>query len=204
MFGSLGLDNAAATSEQSTCRRARVCAREAFFMTRKLEYPFLLIGLAAIARIVPHAWNFTPVGAVGLFAGAYCKPKFAWQVPLLVLLLSDLVLGFYDPVLLVAVYAGFMFSPLIGRLLLARRRSVLRVGGAVWASATVFFLVSNLGEWFASYPLTLNGLIECYVLALPFYGTALIGDAIYASVLFGGYEVLMRLTHRNVKQVSEA
>lgn len=166
-------------------------------MTKKFDYPFILIGLAAIARLIPHAWNFTPVGGVGLFAGAYCKPKYAWHVPILVLLISDLFLGFYNPVVLAGVYLGFAVAPFIGRWLLARRRSVVRVGAAVWISATIFFLVSNFGVWLASYPLTLSGFIECYTLALPFYGTALIGDALYATALFGGYETFLRLKRRN-------
>jgi uncharacterized membrane protein len=101
-------------------------------MSKKFNFPFILIGLAAIARLIPHAWNFTPVGAVGLFAGAHYRLKHAWQVPILVLLVTDLVLGFYEPVVMIGVYLGFLVAPLIGRLLLAERRSVLKVGAAVW------------------------------------------------------------------------
>jgi len=162
----------------------------------KLKYPYVLIGIAAIARLIPHAWNFTPVGAVGLFAGAFCQPRHAWQVPIAVLLITDLIIGFYNPVILASVYLGFAFAPLIGQLLLGKTRSVLRIGTGVWISATVFFIVSNFGVWLAGYPQTLSGLIECYTRALPYYGTALVGDALYATALFGGYEAVSRITQR--------
>lgn len=165
-------------------------------MAKKLGFPFILIGLAAVARLIPHAWNFTPVGAVGLFAGAHCKPRHAWYVPLVVLLLTDFVLGFYDPIVVASVYLGFLVAPLIGRLMLANRRSVMRVGAAVWISATAFFVISNFGVWLVSYPLTVSGLIQCYSLALPFYGAALVGDALYATVFFGGFEIISRLRQR--------
>ncbi len=165
-------------------------------MAKKLDYPYVLIVIAAIARLIPHPWNFTPIGAVGLFAGAYCQPRHAWQVPIVVLLVTDIFIGFYNPIILASVYLGFAFTPLIGRLLLNKRRSVVRIGAGVWISATVFFVISNFGVWLAAYPQTLAGFIECYTRALPFYGASLIGDTIYAAVLFGGYEALPQLSQR--------
>ena len=64
-------------------------------------------------------------------------------------------------------------------------------------SSTVFFVVSNFGVWLGGfYPLTLNGLVECYVLAVPFYGALLVGDGFYAAVLFGGQEMLSSVLRR--------
>jgi hypothetical protein len=66
----------------------------------------------------------------------------------------------------------------------------------------VFFVVSNFSVWLVSYPLTIAGLIECYTLALPFYGAALVGDSLYAAILFGGYEAFSRLRHREANVTS--
>jgi hypothetical protein len=56
----------------------------------------VLVGMvlvAALARLVPHPPNFTPIGAVALFGAAHFKQKWAaFLVPLLALLLSDLAL----------------------------------------------------------------------------------------------------------------
>ena len=159
--------------------------------------PYFLIVLGVIARLVPHAWNFTPIGALGLFAGANCRPRIAWLVPLSSLLLADLILGFYSPITMGFVYLGFLAGPFIGRWLITPRRSVRRIGSAVLMSSTVFFVVSNFGVWLGGfYPLTPSGLVECYVLAIPFYGAMLLGDGLYAAILFGGQEMLAAALRR--------
>lgn len=154
--------------------------------------PYLLVVLGVLARLVPHPWNITPVGALGLFAGANCPMRTAWAVPLVTLVLADAVLGFYDWRVMIFVYAGFAAGPFIGRALLGAKRSLVRYGTAVWSSATVFFVVSNFGVWLAFYPQTAAGLVECYVRALPFYGVTLLGDSVYAAILFGSQEWLGR------------
>jgi hypothetical protein len=57
------------------------------------------------------------------------------------------------------------------------------------ASGMVFFIVSNFGVWVTSgmYAHTLDGLLECYVMALPFFRTSLMADLFYSAVLFGLY-----------------
>src|SRR5437870_709086 len=57
----------------------------------------LLIVLAAASRLLPHPPNFAPVAAIGLFAGAMNGRRVGWLVPLVALLASDSVLGFYHP-----------------------------------------------------------------------------------------------------------
>lgn len=157
-----------------------------------MRIPYLLIALGVVARLIPHPWNFTPVGALGLFAGANCNPRVAWLVPLFALVLGDIVLGFYSPIIMLFVYLGFLAAPVIGRLMIAGRRSVPRIGGAVVVSTSVFFVISNFGVWLGPYyPLTFSGLVECYIQAIPFYGATLVGDAFYATILFGGHHVIL-------------
>ena len=56
-----------------------------------------LIFGAAMLRLIPHAPNFSPIGAIALFGGAYLNRKFiAYLVPTMAMALSDLFLGFYD------------------------------------------------------------------------------------------------------------
>ena len=163
--------------------------------------PYFLIILGVIARLFPHPWNFTPIGALGLFAGANVGPRVAWLVPLSALLIADLILGFYEPMIMLFVYLGFLAGPLLGRLMLSKKRSVARIGGAVFASSTIFFVLSNFGVWVAGYyPHTLAGLVECYVLAIPFYGVLLVGDAFYAGILFGGQEMVTAAIRRRGDQ----
>ncbi len=109
--------------------------------------PYVLIFLGILGLLVPHPANFTPLGAVGLFAGAHCRPRTAWIVPIGSLLIVNVIVGFYNPVVMLFVYLGFLAGPLMGRALLRRRRSVVRFGGAVLGSSTAFFILSNLGVW---------------------------------------------------------
>ena len=149
--------------------------------------PYFLIALTVVMRFLPHPFNLTPIGGLGLFAGAYCGPRFAWFVPLLALAIGDAMDGFYDPVVLVFVYLGFLAGPLMGRLLLAQRRTARRFLAAVFSSASLFFVLSNFGIWLAGfYPLTPTGLIECYINAIPFFVNTLLADLLYGGILFGG------------------
>jgi len=155
----------------------------------------ILILVAVVSRLLPHPPNFTPIAAVGLFSGAYLRIRKFWLVPVAALLLSDVVIGFYPPVAMVFVYSGFILCTYIGRALLQERYNLLSLGGATLSGAVVFFVLSNLGDWLTglNYPLTLAGLLDCYVRAIPFFGNTLLGDLFYTACLFGIYELCSRM-----------
>lgn len=159
--------------------------------------PYVLIALTIAFRLVPHPFSFTPVGALGLFAGAYCSPKIAWLVPLIALAIGDMTTGAYDLTVMAFVYAGFVGGPLLGRHWLSTNRSARRFVGATFAAALVFFILSNFGNWLAFYPRTPAGLIECYINAIPFFGNQLAGDFTFGAVLFGSAEAITRYRHRH-------
>ena len=75
---------------------------------------FTLILLAAALRLAPHPWNFTPVGAIAIFAGATVRDRrLAFLFPLLIMFATDAIIGFNK--LSPLVYASFLLSVLIGR-----------------------------------------------------------------------------------------
>lgn len=148
--------------------------------------------IAALLRLVPHPPNFTPIGAMALFSGAYLGRRWlAFAAPLGALLLSDLILGFYPGVAFV--YAATALAVLIGWAL-TRRRSLIGVTAAAVASAILFFLVTNLGMWLFSgfYPVTQAGLVACFVAAIPFFQNSLAGDLVFSALLFGGWALAER------------
>lgn len=163
-----------------------------------LENKWLLIYVLIIAvvasRLLPHPMNFAPIGALGLFSGAYLQDKRAWLVPLVALFISDFFIGFYNPLVMLSVYASFAIGTLIGRFFLSSKRSVLRIIGGALSTATVLFVLSNFALWAATdfYPNTTAGLIACYVNAIPFYGNTLAGDLFYSFTLFGLYELSVK------------
>jgi hypothetical protein len=145
--------------------------------------------LAATLRLVPHPPNFTPIGAMALFSGAYLGRRgMAFAAPLGAMVLSDVVLGFYSGFWIT--YVAVALIVVVGWLTLTRV-SVLRVGGAAIASSVLFFVVSNFGTWASSgmYPHTFAGLSACYVAAIPFFQNTIAGDLFYATLLFGGFRV---------------
>jgi len=147
---------------------------------------------AAALRLVPHPPNFTPIGAMALFSGAYLPRRgLAFAAPLAALLLSDLVLGFYHG--MAFVYATTALAVMIGWWL-SSRRTPLRIAAAAIASSIVFFVLSNFGMWLFSgyYPLTAAGFAACYAAAIPFFQNSLAGDLFYSALLFGGFALLER------------
>jgi hypothetical protein len=150
------------------------------------------IFVAAVLRLVPHPPNFTPVGAIALFAGAYLGRRgLAFAAPLGALLLSDLALGFYPE--LAFVYLSTAAAVIIGWAV-ASRKTILGVGLAALASSVLFFTVTNFGVWLVMdyYPKTLAGLAACYVAAIPFFQNTLAGDLVFAALLFGGFALAER------------
>jgi hypothetical protein len=146
---------------------------------------------AAALRLLPHPPNFTPIGAMALFSGAYLGRRgLAFVAPLAALLLSDLVLGFYHG--MATVYFSVVLIVLIG-LQLSSRGSFWRVGAAALASSVLFYVVTNFGMWLFSgiYPRTLGGLEACYIAAIPFFQNTVSGDLVYTALLFGGFALLL-------------
>lgn len=161
----------------------------------------VLVGLilaAAASRLLPHPPNFAPIGALALFGGAcFASKRLAFLVPLAAMLLSDLAIGLFSGDLslglhglIPVVYGGFALSVCIG-FWLRRRRNAVTIAGAALASSVTFFVLTNFGVWALGswYPKTWDGLVACYVAAIPFFHNTLLGDAVYVTVLFGGLAI---------------
>jgi len=152
-----------------------------------------MVVLGACARLVPHPWNFTPMMAIGLFAGSQArKVSTGVLATLFALVLSDAVLGFYPGFWYV--YGTALIPVLLGRLI-RNRSDAGAIAAAAIASSFSFFLITNFMVWATDrlYPLTIGGLSECYLAGIPFYRNQVLGDAAYTVAIFGGYAILNRL-----------
>ncbi len=153
----------------------------------------LLLALVVLARLIPHPWNVTPIGAIALFAGARLDPRWSWMVAMVPMAIGDLLIGGYNAVAMLFVYIGIAGTAVAGYLWLGRNISLARGAGGVLSGSLWFFLASNFGVWAAGYyPNTLAGLVECYVKGLPFLTNTLAGDACYAAVIFGLFALISR------------
>ena len=154
-------------------------------LSKKQVVIVLFILVAAIIRLFPHLPNVTPITAMALFSGVYfTDKKYAFIIPLVAMLLSDLVLGF--SLISFFVYAAFILVGFIG--INSKRISIT----SVLLSSVCFFIITNLGVWLLSYPKTANGLLECYTLAIPFFRNALLGDLFYSAVMYFGFEFVSK------------
>jgi hypothetical protein len=160
-------------------------------MSRYL-FTFVLILAAALSRLLPHPPNFAPITALALFGPVYLDKKHAFVVPLVALLLSDFVIGFYSG--MQWVYGSFIAISFIG-LWLRKHHGVAQTVGATFTGSILFFVVTNFGVWISSsmYSPTLAGLMQCYVAAIPFFRNTLLGDAVYVGIMFGVFEAARRL-----------
>lgn len=151
-----------------------------------LPVALVLIAIGAVLRVLPHAPNFAPVGAIALFGGAMLSRRLALTVPIAAMLASDLFIGFYEPAVMASVYASFALTVLLGRWV-GRRVGPLRVVAGSLAGSVLFFLLTNGAVWAFGhgYPPSASGLLQSYVNALPFFRNTLLSDLFYSSAFFG-------------------
>jgi len=145
-----------------------------------------MIITAAVARLIRHPPDFTPITAMALFAGAsFASRRLALLVPLAGLFLSDLVIGFYT--ITPVVYASFALITCLG-FWIRRRQSFWSITGASIGGAALFFALTNFGVWLLGtwYPRTVGGLEDCYIAAIPFFRNTLLSNLLYSALLFGG------------------
>jgi hypothetical protein len=167
--------------------------------------PIVLVILGFGVRLLPHEPNFTPIGAIAIFAGLYLPKKISIIVPMIIMFLSDLVIGFYTWEIMAAVYICFGLSAAVG-LILRNRKDWRFITGGTLVGSIIFYLVTNLAVWGFTgiYPHTVQGLIDCYALAIPFFRSTLAADLFYTGVLVGGVEVVYYFVNaRSFEKVAE-
>lgn len=162
-----------------------------------------LIAIGILGRIIPHPPNFTPIIAIALLSSYAFKNK--WMIiliPLMSMWISDLVInnylyaGYYDSLLIFSsgflwVYGAIICIALLGTILI-KKVKISNIALSSISGSLIFFFITNFGVWISGsmYPKSLFGLIECYTLALPFFGNALVGDLVYCTILFTSYSLV--------------
>jgi len=154
-----------------------------------------LIVLGVAVRLLPHAWNATPLVASTILSGLYLGKRWALIVPIVTMLIGDIFIGFYEWPLMICVYSCFaLIGYLSSRKLFAKKYNDLMLLSV--SSSVIFFLATNWAVWQFTpwYTKTASGLLYCYFLALPFFRNAIFGDLFYTLTLF----TICELTLRNV------
>lgn len=173
--------------------------------TRNLLITVFIIVVAAIRVSINMSGelhlltNFSAIGAMALFGGAYFTNRsMSFAVPLATLFISDTILGLtvyskFSHGFLYSgwywVYAAFALMVLAGKLLL-EKVSVRNVLLAALTITFIHWIVSDIGVWLSgtTYPRTLAGWWACLAAAIPFERNFLLGTLFYSGVMFGGFE----------------
>ena len=149
-----------------------------------------LIGILSRFTEIP---NFTALGAIALFSGAYfAKKKMSFAFPLLLLFVSNFILmmangmdvSYFFYKAMIFVFAGYALIIALGRVI-SKNRNPLFIAGASIAGSVIFFLVSNFGVWIThTGTLPTNTLMQVYIDGLPFLRPMLISDFAANAVFF--------------------
>jgi len=145
--------------------------------------------ITVIMRLIPHPWNFTPIGALFLFSGFYLPKKWIW-LPLASLAISDVIIGSYQWQVMMAVYGTYAITMFASRSI--RGHDISNVLMMSIGSALLFFFITNFSHWmwFGGYSHDLSGLAQAYVAGIPFFRNSLLGYAFYSCVFFAIKEII--------------
>jgi hypothetical protein len=151
-----------------------------------------LIVLGAASRLLHLPPNIAAVTGVTLLAGFALRSVWlALLVPIAAMALADLVLGWYNEV--VFTYIGMAAGVVLARALL-HHLTPLRLIGTTFLASLVFFVLSNLGVFVSGYyGYTWDGLVACYIAAIPFWQNSLIADFTSTALAFGLFLVGQRV-----------
>jgi len=144
--------------------------------------PICLIIVLSFSRLIPHPWNFTPILAMGIFSGFYFKNFILSSfIVIFSMFIGDLFLGFHSTMLFT--YTSLIIAVLLGLFINKFKFTEILFSGLV--SSVCFFAVTNFGAWLTleMYEKNLAGLLQSYVLAIPFFHNTLISTLFYLIVL---------------------
>ena len=153
--------------------------------------PVSLILLLTFSRFIPHPPNFTPIVAVAIMSGYFFKNiKLSFIVLLISMLFVDIFIGFYKHMFFVYLslfLITFVFFKMSEKI---NFKSLFVFG---FLGSLIFFVVSNFGVWIFGvlspvtnlpYEKSLNGLISCYFLAIPFFKNTLLSTVVFSYAAF--------------------
>ena len=154
-------------------------------MLNKNVFLVSLIFFAILSRFLPHPPNFTPIAAIALLSSKGFNNRWVvFLIPIVSLFISDLFIGLHATIPFV--YISFILIALLG--LYVKKINIV----SVLLSSIIFFLVSNFGVWLLYYPISTEGLVQCYTLALPFFLNTVLGDLVYGALLIYPFYALQR------------
>ena len=147
-------------------------------MSKNIKTFLFIFFVLAFSRFIPHPPNFTSLIALSFYVPAILGLTY---IPALILsfAVTDIVIGYHTGTFFTW---GSVF--LIGLIAQAFSRTLIsRLSGAL-LGAFIFFLITNFGVWVSGmYGYTLNGFIDCYLLAIPFFAYNAISTLMFSIII---------------------
>ena len=152
----------------------------------------VLIALSA-SRFIPHPPNFTSLLALSFYIPAVFGIRYI-PVVVFALLFTDLIIGFHSTMIFTS--GSIILIGLISRYF--NKSIMFRISGA-FVGAVIFFVLSNFGVWLGgSYGYDLNGLLSCYILAIPFFTNTVLSTVFFSILIELTWAIMMK---RNIKKI---
>ncbi len=154
--------------------------------------PICLILVLSFSRAIPHPWNFTPILAVGVFSGFYFRQFYLGSlIVVLSMFIGDLYLGFHET--MIFTYISLIVAVALGLLIKNLKSTSILFSGVL--SSISFYIITNFGSWLTlpMYEKNFSGLMQSYVMAIPFFHNTLISTLLYLFVL----KFLFEFANRN-------
>ena len=158
--------------------------KEKFNFLNKNIFSIGLILLLAFSRLIPHPPNFTPLITVAIMSSYFFKNIYlSFFVILISMVLGDIFIGFYNNMFFVylsLLLISYIFFKIIKKMNYKNLFVYALIG------SLIFYLISNFGVWILGnlYDKNFNGLIECYIMAIPFLKNTIISTIFYSYLIY--------------------
>tara|TARA_B100000767_G_scaffold57562_1_gene53352 strand:+ start:57 stop:545 length:489 start_codon:yes stop_codon:yes gene_type:complete len=142
----------------------------------KISFGIFLV--LSATRFIPHPPNFTSLLALSFYVPAIFGIKYILPV-ILSFFLTDTLIGFHNlvfftwgSVILIGLISKYFFKTIF-----------LRLIGTV-LSSILFYIITNYGVWLMGvYEFSINGLIQSYILAIPFFKYTLLSTLMFSFII---------------------
>ena len=161
-----------------------------------MNYLKISIGIfltLAASRFIPHPPNFTSLLALSFYVPAVFGLRFIPAV-LLSFFITDLIIGFHN--LTFFTWGSVIVIGLISKTFV--KNIYTRIFGAM-TGAVIFFMITNFGVWsLGSYGYSVKGILECYILAIPFFTYSIISTIFFSIII----EIFYKLKSTKLLKIS--
>lgn len=141
--------------------------------------------ILAVSRFVPHPPNFTSLIALSFYVPVLLGLRY----------LSALIISFAITDILIGYHLWTFFTWgsvfLIGLIANYFAKNIqTRLSGAL-LGAIIFFILSNFGVWTSGmYGYSLKGLVDCFILAIPFFAYTAISTIVFSII----FEIMYKIS----------